>query len=154
MNIRLTITVIVTGLIIALGVGLAVTAVQQLNEAAGLQRNGVRAMATVSQKWIVAGESKDKSHLIRYAFQLNDRDLTFERAVPVALHRVVYSGSTFEVNVDTDNPDLHEIFPGQLAGTARSKLTAGLFIAGVGILLFLFLGGLDMFKRKPKRRDV
>lgn len=152
MNIRPYSVIIAAILIVALGIGLGIAAIGQLNEASGLQRNSVQAIATVSQKWIVAGESRDQSHRVRYTFTLNGEDLTFERPVPVALHRVVNSGSKFEVTVSPENPNLHEIFPGQLSGTARSKLIAGLLIAGFGILVFLFGGGLDLFKRKE--RDV
>jgi len=152
MHIRLFTIVIAAVLIVGLGIGLGITAIGQLNEASGLQRNSVQAVATVSQKWIVAGESRDQSHRVRYTFELDGENLTFERPVPVALHRVVNTGSKFEVTVSPENPDLHEIFPGQLSGTARSKLIAGLLIVGFGILVFIFGGGLDLFKRKE--RDV
>ena len=138
-----------TSLIVALGVGLGISAIGELNEASRLQKNNVQSRATVSQKWIIPGESRDESHRVRYNFPLDDQKFTFERSVPVALHRVLNTGSQFEVIVSPENPDLHEIFPGQLSGLARSKLAAGLIILGFGLVLFLLVGGLSVFKRKP-----
>ena len=149
MKIRPYIFTILASLIMALGVGLGISAIGELNEASRLQKDNVQSRATVSQKWIIPGESRGESHRVRYNFPLDDQKLTFERSVPVALHRVLNTGSQFEVIVSPENPDLHEIFPGQLSGLARSKLTAGLIIFGVGLVLFLLFGGLSMFKRKP-----
>ena len=146
MPIRILAVSIFSVVIVALGIWLSINAIQQLNDAAALQREGQRTVATVSQKWIVATESRTNSHRIRYTFAFNDRDLTFERAVPVALHRVVHPGSPFQVMFSPTNPDLHEIFPGQIAGTARSKLTSGLIICGFGLLLFVVGGGSRLFR--------
>ncbi len=148
MNIRPLRALVVAGVILATGIWLSVTAISQLNDASILQRTGVETTGTVSQKWIVAGESKDTSHRIRYTFQLDNENHTFERSVPVALHRVVHSGSTFQVTVSPDNPDLHEIFPGQLAGTARSQFIAGLVVCAVSLIVFLLGGGMGFFRRK------
>ena len=148
MKIRPLLAPIISGLILASGIWLCLTAVSQLNDSFTLQNKGIQTVGTVSQKWIVAGESKDTSHRIRYTFPIEDQNHTFERSVPVALHRVVHSGSTFQVTVNPEDPDLHEIFPGQLAGTARAQLYAGLVISGLGVATFFMLGGLALFRRK------
>ena len=139
---------IISGIILAAGIWLCLGAVSQLNDYYVLQSNGIQTVGTVSQKWIVAGESKDTSHRIRYTFLIEDQSHTFERSVPIALHRVVHSGSTFQVRVYPENPDLHEIFPGQLAGTARAQLYAGLVICAAGVGTFFMLGGLALFRRQ------
>ncbi len=148
MKIRSLIITLISAATIVLGGWLAVTAVLQLNEASGLQRNGVTAQATVTQKWIVAGESRNNSHKIRYSFSTGAQQVTFERPVPVPLHRVVNNGSVLEVTFSPDNPALHEIFPGQLSGAAQSKLTGGLIICGIGLFLFFISGALSLFRRK------
>ncbi|PUB19298.1 hypothetical protein [Yoonia sediminilitoris] len=130
-----------------MGTWLAYTSYQQLVEAAQLRETGVRTISTVSQKWIVPGESPDDSHRIRYDFVLNDQDYTFERSVPVPLYRVVESGSTFEVTVSEESPDLHEIYPGQLAGRAQNRLTGGIILLLIGIAVFLIKGGASIFRR-------
>ena len=83
-----------TSLIMALGVGLGISAIGELNEASRLQKNNVQSRATVSQKWIIPGESRDESHRVRYNFPLDDQKFTFERSVPVALHPVSYTHLT------------------------------------------------------------
>ncbi|MEJ6401713.1 DUF3592 domain-containing protein [Yoonia sp. 2307UL14-13] len=149
-RLRVTLVILASVLVTALGIWLAITATQQLNQAAALQLDSQQAVATVSQKWIVAGESRDNSHRIRYSFLLDGKELVFERAVPVALHRVVHSGSPFQVTFSPSDPDLHEIFPGQIAGTARSKLTSGLMICGIGLLIFVVGGGGRIFRRRTE----
>ncbi|MFG5382189.1 DUF3592 domain-containing protein [Yoonia sp. R2-816] len=148
MNIRPLRALIIAGIVLTTGIWLSATAISQLNDASILQRTGVETTGTVSQKWIVAGESKDTSHRIRYTFQLNDQNHTFERSVPIALHRVVHSGSNFRVTVSPQDPDLHEIFPGQLAGTAQSQLIAGLIIGAIGVAIFFLGGGMGFFRRE------
>ncbi len=148
MKIRSLIIALISAATTGLGGWLALTAVLELNEASTLQRDGTLAQATISQKWIVAGESRNKSHLIRYVFNTGEEDVAFERPVPVPLHRVVNDGSVLEVRFTPGRPELHEVFPGQLSGAARSKLIGGLIICGVGLFVFLMGGVLSLFKRK------
>ena len=138
--------------ILILGLWFMATAVLDLNAASGLKRNGLQSVATVTQKWIVAGESRSKSHRIRYFFNAGEGEVTFDRAVPIPLHRVVNSGSTFQVTYNPEKPDLHEIFSGQLSGAARSQFFGGSFFIGFAAFVFLLGGGRDIFRRK--RQDV
>ncbi len=148
MKISSLITALISIGVAALGGWLALTAVLELNDASSLQRDGTIAQARISQKWIVAGESRNKSHLIRYTFNTGDEDVTFERPVPVPLHRVVNEGSVLEVTFNGERPELHEIFPGQLSGAARSKLIGGLIIFATGFFVFVVGGALSLFRRK------
>lgn len=148
MSIRAIIILVATLLTTSFGVYLTVSATLELRETAELSRDGVPADVTVSQKWIVLGETVNNSHRIRYSFELDGVSYTFDRPVPVIVHRVLSPGSAFGVTVLPRDPDLHEIFPGQLASVARSKLIAGLIVAGVGALLFILGGGIELFRRK------
>lgn len=134
---------------IGLGSWLTFSSYQQLLEASGLRQDGVQSLATVSQKWIVPGESPNDSHHIRYSFALNEEGFTFERSVPVPLYRVVERGSTFNVTVSEENPSLHEIYPGQLASIAQNRLTGGIVLILIGLVVFLLNGGAAMFRRRP-----
>jgi len=148
MSIRAIIILVATLATITFGVFLVVTSISELRETAELSRDGVPADVTVSQKWIVLGETINNSHRIRYSFDLEGETYTFDRPVPVVVHRVLSPGSVFGVTVLPRNPDLHEIYSGQLASVARSKLVAGLIVTGIGALLFMLGGGTDLLRRK------
>lgn len=139
---------IAAAFIMAAGLWFAGTAVLQLREAAALQTNNIQTLATVSQKWILPDERANTSHRVRYSFAIENEDFFFERAVPPALFRVVESGSNFEVTASAENPELHEIYPGQLSGRARAQLVGGLLISGFGLVVFLLGGGMRLFQRK------
>lgn len=134
--------------LIPLVIGIASTlgAITLTYNAALLAQHGMPATATVMAKRIAKGNQTTQerqrpadSYYITLRFTpQNAVEISAEHQVRAAFYRILVIGQTFQIRYLPENPDIRELYEGELTGWSSSTQIVGLAFAALGFAVSIW----------------